>query len=840
MIIYHPLLAYNNGEVLHFQLNKNTGCSPVKDVCKFEENGHMVITNDDSLMTGGSRGQVSCKVVSECLNETLSELPDGITSLTVTIDRFPNTSVSFSRFTDLRKLAILWKFADDKSLRKEQNELTDSGLFAGLNKLESLRISIPTSIMDDALLIALESLRYLDLSNIGYFSTAKFATLFKGSRLENKPLETLILKQIAGVNTARDRLFLLKELFPLLNANLIKELDLSDNRAIDAYPGLTQYLPHLEIFNVRGNAVRYINESGEAICLVLELLLHENIKLVDMSEMGNIGKEIDFYGVSFIFDVYNCVLNASWAKNHCVCENFQKTCGSFFSGKVNCEVLPEFTLQEIAHLNPVQHNPERYCDWRVNLPYPKSLEILRFSKTQLIFPQTKWYNRTLCFLPNNLTILDLSYITFDPSTDTTLFVGWDRLTTMDLAYSNWGSYFHYPQFLHKVPRLEVLNMTGTNIGIYIKNDTNNQIFEKSVLLKDLRLGEAQISFIPLKEVKNLHQLETLDLSGNELMQLSFLVSPLWSLSLLNLSHNALYQLTPNATESIDVLLSNRTSTLHIDLQFNPFTCDCLSRQFINWISITKADLLGKDMYLCTYQGQRQMTLVAVDYNQLTIDCYMTYIATFSVGGIALIIIITIFLVYKYRWRLRTWLLKVTNATKGKGDSVPYKYHAFVVYSDEDRQWVHNIMMDEIENVRKMNLCVHHRDFIPGEYIDEQIVSSVDNSRKTLLILTKNFLASDWCMYEMRVARNKLQAEGKDVIIPILLAELPEEYMNLSVKNLLREKTYLQWETSMGGQEYFWKKLEIALRCPNKIRKRKQIQVAMSDDNDDNEALVNGQ
>ena len=69
---------------------------------------------------------------------------------------------------------------------------------------------------------------------------------------------------------------------------------------------------------------------------------------------------------------------------------------------------------------------------------------------------------------------------------------------------------------------------------------------------------------------------------------------------------------------------------------------------------------------------------------------------------------------------------------------------------------------------------------------------------------------------MKVARNKLQAEGKDVIVPILLAELPDESMNLSVKNLLREKTYLQWETSMGGQKYFWKRLELALSGPNKI------------------------
>ena len=106
--------------------------------------------------------------------------------------------------------------------------------------------------------------------------------------------------------------------------------------------------------------------------------------------------------------------------------------------------------------------------------------------------------------------------------------------------------------------------------------------------------------------------------------------------------------------------------------------------------------------------------------------------------------------------------------------------------------------------------MHFRDFNPGDDIDHQIIRSVDNSRKTLLILTKHFLVSEWCQYGMRVARNKLQAEGKDVVVPILLAELPEEHGNPSVKNLIREKTYLRWETSLGGQEYFWEKLAFAI------------------------------
>ena len=90
-----------------------------------------------------------------------------------------------------------------------------------------------------------------------------------------------------------------------------------------------------------------------------------------------------------------------------------------------------------------------------------------------------------------------------------------------------------------------------------------------------------------------------------------------------------------------------------------------------------------------------------------------------------------FLVYKYRWTIRTLLLKLAH-TNSKKDDIEYIHDAFVVYSDEDRQWVHNVLLYEMETVRGMKLCVHFRDFIPGNDIDDQIVTAIDDSRKTLL------------------------------------------------------------------------------------------------------------
>ena len=379
-----------------------------------------------------------------------------------------------------------------------------------------------------------------------------------------------------------------------------------------------------------------------------------------------------------------------------------------------------------------------------------------------------------------------------------------------MAFSSWGYNFHDQRFLHPMARLEILNATGTDIGVYISNDTFNEIFKMSAKLKVLLLRSAKLSSIPPDEFANLHNLETLDISNNGLKQVSFRVSSLFSLSCLNLTENKLYQLTDELTSELEKLFVNTSHTLIVDLQHNFLICDCASLSFIKWISKTGINLINKDKFLYTYQGHQEITLVAVDIDKLTRDCYLIYIVTSTVGGIALLIIATIILVYKYRWKIKTLLLKIVNYNRNRDNNV-YQYDAFVVYSDEDRQWVHNVLLYELETVRGMKVCVHFRDFIPGEVIDKNIVDAIDNSRKTLLILTKHFLVSEWCEYEMQSARNQLQAEGKDVVVPILLAELPDGYFNPSVKNLIREKTYLQWETSIAGQEYIWEKLAIALR-----------------------------
>lgn len=75
---------------------------------------------------------------------------------------------------------------------------------------------------------------------------------------------------------------------------------------------------------------------------------------------------------------------------------------------------------------------------------------------------------------------------------------------------------------------------------------------------------------------------------------------------------------------------------------------------------------------------------------------------------------------------------------------------------------------EASNDIRYKCLVHVRDFVPGRAIYEQILEAVENSSRTVIVLSKNFVASNWAMQEFAAAH------AKNKVIVIVYGELPAE------------------------------------------------------------------
>ena len=106
--------------------------------------------------------------------------------------------------------------------------------------------------------------------------------------------------------------------------------------------------------------------------------------------------------------------------------------------------------------------------------------------------------------------------------------------------------------------------------------------------------------------------------------------------------------------------------------------------------------------------------------------------------------------------------------------------------------------------RNLKLSVHQRDFMAGNPIAENIVDAVTNSRKTVLILTDNFLKSDWCVYEFRMAQmeSNYSRDDRDIFVIVMLENIPNDSMPIDSLRLIQSQTYIEYPVNPQDRELF--------------------------------------
>lgn len=105
--------------------------------------------------------------------------------------------------------------------------------------------------------------------------------------------------------------------------------------------------------------------------------------------------------------------------------------------------------------------------------------------------------------------------------------------------------------------------------------------------------------------------------------------------------------------------------------------------------------------------------------------------------------------------------------------------------------------------------------LPGQLISWNIINSVRNSRRTILILSKSFIESIWFQIEFHTAYYQMLEDKMDRLIVIVKGELPDkEHLDKDLAFLLSTKTYLVW-----GEKWFWHKLKYSLPHKKPIKEK---------------------
>ncbi|XP_049942046.1 toll-like receptor 2 isoform X1 [Schistocerca serialis cubense] len=144
----------------------------------------------------------------------------------------------------------------------------------------------------------------------------------------------------------------------------------------------------------------------------------------------------------------------------------------------------------------------------------------------------------------------------------------------------------------------------------------------------------------------------------------------------------------------------------------------------------------------------------------------------------------------------------------------YKYDAFVCYSSADRHWVVGELLQKLEHAGDspeepaLRLCLHERDFPLGSLIADNIVSSMRNSRSTVIVLSQAFVDSQWCRWELELASVKVSH-----LVLLELTRLDRACLPRHLRYLMDTRTYLEWPQQPKQQAVMWRRLRSALATP---------------------------
>lgn len=111
----------------------------------------------------------------------------------------------------------------------------------------------------------------------------------------------------------------------------------------------------------------------------------------------------------------------------------------------------------------------------------------------------------------------------------------------------------------------------------------------------------------------------------------------------------------------------------------------------------------------------------------------------------------------------------------------YKYDVFVSYSHQDKEWVLTHLVPRLKETGFRVLV--DRDFPAGRSAYDNMLEAVEQSRRTLLVLTSAWLESKWTEFEMILAATRDPSGRRRRLIPLRLeaVEIPKHLTHLTYR-----------------------------------------------------------
>ncbi|CAF4851208.1 unnamed protein product [Pieris macdunnoughi] len=402
------------------------------------------------------------------------------------------------------------------------------------------------------------------------------------------------------------------------------------------------------------------------------------------------------------------------------------------------------------------------------------------------------------------------------------------------------------------------DMPATATHIYFDgnsyNELNETLFELMRRAVVIYLNSSNIISVQNNTFRELGDLKILHLDNNKLKRLEGLeFSKLNNLRELYLQNNAI-EFISNVTftflGSLEVLrldgnrlvnyglwhLDNNKKLQTLFVGNNLWSCDCKYLQgFLTYISQNVEKVVDIRNLWCISDKSRlskkplnlNVTICSEISDNSVISAFFVsnnipLLATVLTGFMLILLILA--LVFTFRYACRMWLysncgIKLFPLASAFNDADKL-YDAYICYSPKDEEFVIESLARELENgYPSYHLCLHYRDVPQFEATYAQfpdlVVEATEASRRIIVVLTKNFILTEWSQIEFRQAFQRALQNNPHKLIIVSVGLAPRDP---ELKSYLKTGLEITWK-----EKRFWERLRYAMpSCKRRGHKLKRL------------------
>ena len=378
-----------------------------------------------------------------------------------------------------------------------------------------------------------------------------------------------------------------------------------------------------------------------------------------------------------------------------------------------------------------------------------------------------------------------------------------NLSILNLSYNI--IYYVDPHTFRNMSTLKSLHLNNNGIRtIY------SSAFEGLVNLTMLNLKDNLITRLPDNFLKDMKVLTSLQLSSNDLSYLhDGLFAKTKMLANLTLANNRFVGFNQTTFDSVYPSLKS------VDISGNVLVCNCEGKWMIEKLG---GFLINKDHTICSttldtlapLRGKPIGMFNPKDHCGLNITMIFFIVST----GLALLCLLAVS--YHHRWLLKykCFLLKLAilgyREIQDGRERGCFEYDINVMFMDGNKDFAEETFRPALEEMLPNygRIAFGDDELILGKHYFDAVYCNVENSFKTVLLLSRAAVQDHIFMTKLRIAMNHVTDTETDNLIMVFIEDFPDQELPHLVRlHLSGQGAYLSWEENEDGREYFWNKLK---------------------------------